>query len=94
MTDNDDHAGQVRWAGSGCGYLFAEDVLDHNDGHKPHHAKSYRNFGAEHARLPAERVAAFGRFIADVPSGAYPAPAHSVPIAKVEFESFVSQVGG
>lgn len=44
--------------------------------------------------MQAERVAAFGGFIADVQSGACPAPAHSVPIAEVAFERFVAQVGG
>ncbi len=35
-----------------------------------------------------ERIAAFREFIADVNSGAYPAPEHVVPIAHEEFEKF------
>lgn len=77
--------------GADAQYLFAEDVLGHTDGHKPRHAKTYRNFAAEYARLQAERVAAFGEFIADVQSGAYPAPGHNVPMADSEFESFMAR---
>ena len=71
-------------------YLFAEDVLGHTSGHKPRHAKTYRNFAAEYERLQEERVAAFGEFIADVRSGAYPAPEHIVPISDEEFEAFLA----
>jgi len=74
-------------------YLFAEDVLGHTSGHKPRHAKTYRNFAAEYARLQMERVAAFKEFIADVNSGAYPQPQHVVPMANEEFERFRTAVG-
>lgn len=79
-------------AGSGADaqYLFTEDVLGHTDGHRPRHAKTYRNFAAEYARLQAERIAAFGEFVADVQSGAYPAAAHDVAIAEAEFGAFVA----
>jgi len=73
-------------------YLFAEDVLGHTSGHKPRHAKTYRNFAAEFSRLQQERVAAFKEFIADVDSGAYPQPQHAVPIDDSEFEAFASAV--
>ena len=69
-------------------YLFAEDVLGHTAGHKPRHAKTYRNFAAEYARLQTERIAAFKEFIADVNSGAYPRPEHVVPIGNEELEKF------
>lgn len=69
-------------------YLFAEDVLGHTAGHKPRHAKTYRNFAAEYARLQTERVAAFKEFIADVNTGAYPRPEHAVPIGNEELERF------
>ena len=51
-------------AGTGCDaqYLFAEDVLGSNTGHYPRHAKRYRDFAAEYARLQKERVAAFTEF--------------------------------
>jgi len=80
-------------AGSGADaqYLFTEDVLGHADGHKPRHAKTYRNFVAEFARLQQERIAAFKEFVADVHSGAYPQPQHSVPIDDAQFDSFKTQ---
>lgn len=70
-------------AGRGCDaqYLFAEDILGYTPGHQPRHAKVYRDFRSEYARLQAERVAAFGEFKADVDSGAYPQPEHLVPVA-------------
>jgi 3-methyl-2-oxobutanoate hydroxymethyltransferase len=80
-------------AGADAQYLFAEDVLGHTTGHKPRHAKTYRNFAAEYERLQQERVAAFREFISDVASGAYPAPQHSVPITDAEFERFEASVG-
>jgi 3-methyl-2-oxobutanoate hydroxymethyltransferase len=73
-------------------YLFAEDVLGHTSGHKPRHAKTYRNFAAEYQRLQQERIAAFGEFIADVNTGAYPAPQHIVPIDDGEFERFIAGI--
>lgn len=80
-------------AGADAQYLFAEDVLGHTTGHKPRHAKTYRNFAAEYERLQQERVAAFREFISDVASGAYPAPQHSVSITDAEFERFEASVG-
>lgn len=79
-------------AGSGADaqYLFTEDVLGCTRGHKPRHAKTYRDFASEYARLQRERVAAFGEFRADVASGAYPAPEHIVPIDDAEFEGFLA----
>ena len=76
--------------GADAQYLFTEDVLGHTSGHKPRHAKTYRNFAAEYERLQKERVAAFREFIADVHSGAYPAPEHIVPIEDGEFEAFLA----
>jgi 3-methyl-2-oxobutanoate hydroxymethyltransferase len=74
-------------------YLFAEDVLGYTRGHRPRHAKVYRNFQAEYDRLQKERVAAFNEFKADVASGAYPQPEHIVPIEDVEFEAFMKRIG-
>lgn len=53
-------------AGADAQYLFAEDVLGHTAGHKPRHAKTYRNFAAEYERLQHERVAAFREFISEI----------------------------
>lgn len=79
--------------GADAQYLFAEDVLGCTDGHKPRHAKTYRNFAAEHARLQAERVAAFGEFRSDVDSATYPASQHNVTMADADFEAFRAGVG-
>ena len=81
-------------AGTGCDaqYLFAEDVLGYTRGHRPRHAKVYRNFRAELDRLQQERVAAFKEFRADVESGAYPEEKHLVPIAEDEFKAFLKKL--
>lgn len=70
-------------------YLFAEDILGYTPGHRPRHAKVYRDFATEFARLQTERVSAFKEFIADVNSGEYPQASHVVPIADDEFEAFL-----
>jgi 3-methyl-2-oxobutanoate hydroxymethyltransferase len=82
-------------AGSGCDaqYLFAEDVLGYTRGHKPRHAKVYRDFRAELDRLQRERIAAFKEFRADVESAAFPEEKHLVPIADAEFAAFIKALG-
>lgn len=79
--------------GADAQYLFAEDVLGCTDGHKPRHAKTYRNFAAENARLQAERIAAFREYIADVNAGAYPEPQHNVAMADAEFTALKADLG-
>lgn len=81
-------------AGAGCDaqYLFAEDVLGYTRGHRPRHAKAYRDFRAEYDWLQRERIAAFGEFAADVAGGAYPAPEHLVGIAEDEFAAFLEKL--
>jgi len=79
--------------GADAQYLFAEDVLGQTSGHKPRHAKTYRNFSAEFARLQAERIAAFREFIVDVNTGAYPQPQHNVAISDTEFNAFKAGLG-
>jgi 3-methyl-2-oxobutanoate hydroxymethyltransferase len=78
--------------GGDCQYLFSEDVLGENRGHIPRHAKTYRNFAAEYDRLQAERVAAYGEFVADVASGAYPEPKHLVSTDAAELARFREQL--
>lgn len=77
-------------AGSHCDaqYLDAEDVLGTNTGHIPRHAKTYRNFAAEYARLQEDRVAAFREFAADVDSSAYPAPGNNVQVDAQTLDAF------
>ena len=82
--------------GAGVGgdaqYLFAEDILGCTRGHRPRHAKVYRDFDAEYARLQRERVAAFSEFRADVDTGTYPAPEHLVPVDDDVVASFVDRL--
>lgn len=80
--------------GADAQYLFAEDVLGCTDGHRPRHAKTYRNFAAEYARLQAERISAFKEFIADVNSGNYPQTRHNIPMAEAEFDAFLTGLDG
>ena len=80
-------------AGTDAQYLFAEDVLGYTRGHRPRHARVYRNFRAEYDRLQDERVAAFGEFVADVKAGHYPGPEHDVAIADAEFAAFITGIG-
>lgn len=63
-------------------YLFSADLLGETTGHIPRHAKTYRNFAAERARLQAERIAAYCEYIADVTGGTFPEPGHSVGMAE------------
>ena len=81
-------------SGAGCDgqYLFATDVLGAHKGHYPRHSKTYRNFAAEHDRLQAERIAAFGEFAGDVSSGAYPAARHTVAVDGEVLAAFVGQL--
>ncbi len=79
--------------GADAQYLFAEDVLGHTNGHRPRHAKTYRNFSAEFERLQKERVAAFREFIDDVNKGVYPQPQHNVAITDTELTAFKTELG-
>jgi 3-methyl-2-oxobutanoate hydroxymethyltransferase len=73
-------------------YLFVEDVLGYARNHKPRHAKTYRDFNAEFARLQQERISAFKELIADINSGAYPEPKHIVTVSDEAFDRFVSSI--
>ncbi len=79
-------------AGGDAQYLFAEDVLGYTRGHKPRHAKTYRNFRAEFDRLQRERIAAFREFMRDVDDGTYPGEEHMVPIVDAEFDAFMVKI--
>ncbi len=81
-------------AGTGCDaqYLFADDVLGSNRGHRPRHAKVYRDFAAEFDRLQNERIAAFAEFADDVRSGAYPEKGHQVAVDRQELETFLHMI--
>ena len=85
--------GLLLWSmGSGAGcdaqYLFANDILGYTEGHVPRHAKVYRDFAAEEARLQRERVAAFTEFVRDVEKEAFPASGHLVAMPQRELDAF------
>ena len=79
-------------SGTGCDgqYLFATDILGDNEGHVPRHAKTYRDFKREYARLHQESIAAFREFHDDVQRGVYPAPDQLVQIKDEEYARFVA----
>jgi 3-methyl-2-oxobutanoate hydroxymethyltransferase len=81
-------------AGAGCDaqYLFANDLLGYTEGKIPRHAKVYRDFKAEYARLQAERVAAFRDYVADVASGAFPEERHLVRMPEAERDAFLDAI--
>ena len=96
-TEISKRVGILLWsmgAGAGCDvqYLFSEDILGENRGHMPRHAKVYRNFAAEFDRLQQERIAAYGEFIADVASGAYPEGKHVVAMDAAELAEFLKRI--
>lgn len=82
-------------SGTGCDaqYLFSTDVLGDNEGHVPRHAKVYRDFKSEYARLQQESIAAFREFKADVDSGVYPAQNHKIGIQEEEYTKFLDALG-
>ena len=81
-------------SGPGCHaeYLFSEDVLGSNRGHYPRHARRYRDFAAEYARLQEERVAAFREYKADVESGRFPNAGETVAISDGELSTFLASL--
>ena len=81
-------------SGTGCDaqYLFTCDVLGETIGHIPKHAKIYRRFAAERARLQDERIAAFKEYHRDVQSSAFPEPPQLVQALPGELEKFKSKL--
>ncbi len=75
-------------------YLFSTDILGTNTGHVPRHAKVYRDFKAEYARLHQEAIAAYGEFKADVETGAYPEARHTIPVQDAELKRFLKLIKG
>jgi 3-methyl-2-oxobutanoate hydroxymethyltransferase len=73
-------------------YLFATDVLGDNEGHVPRHATTYRDFRTSGWRYD-EAVAAFATLVADVRSGAYPAPRHEVKIPDAALARWRERMG-
>jgi 3-methyl-2-oxobutanoate hydroxymethyltransferase len=82
-------------SGSGCDtqFLFSDDILGDYDERPPRHAKAYRNFSEEHRRLQAERIAAFGEYIADVREGRFPGRNHLVEMDAKLLDEVVKSLG-
>ena len=78
-------------SGSGCDgqYLFANDVLGYTEGHTPRHARIYKDFKKEFAKLQAERVNAFKEFHEDTINKNFNDPKITVGIDDKEFENFL-----
>ena len=78
-------------SGSGCDgqYLFANDILGYTKGHTPRHARVYRNFKKEYARLQEERIAAFKEFHEDTKNKNFNDPKITVQIQDDEFDKFL-----
>lgn len=83
-------------SGTGCDtqFLFSDDILGDYDERPPRHAKAYRNFAAEYRRLQEERIAAFREYIADVQSGAFPAPEHLVAMNDDQLQEAIREIEG
>ena len=81
-------------SGSGCDgqYLFANDVLGYTEGHTPRHARIYRDFKKEFAKLQEERVNAFKEFHDDTINKKFDDPKITVGIDDKEFENFLNLV--
>lgn len=82
-------------SGSGCDtqFLFSDDILGDYEERPPRHAKAYRDFAAEYRRLQAERIAAFGEYIADVQGGRFPGRSHLVEMEAQLLDEVVRSVG-
>ncbi len=70
-------------------YLFANDVLGYTNGHIPRHARIYRDFKKEFAKLQKERVNAFKEFHDDTVNKKFNDPKITVNIDEGEFEKFL-----
>jgi len=78
-------------SGSDCDaqFLFSNDVLGWNEGHIPRHARVYRDFKKEYARLQAERILAFREFHDDTINKKFNDPEITVQIKDDEYDKFL-----
>ena len=81
-------------SGPGCDveYVFGCDILGTTKGRIPRHAKKYRDFIEEFARLQQERENAFQEFYNDVHSGAFPEKKNVVEINEKELDTFLNNL--
>ena len=78
-------------SGSDCDaqFLFSNDVLGWNEGHIPRHARVYRDFKKEFARLQSERILAFREFHDDTINKKFNDPEITVQIKDDEYDKFL-----
>ena len=79
-------------SGSDCDaqFLFSNDVLGWTEGHTPRHARVYRNFKEEYAKLQKERVNAFKEFHSDTINKKFNDPKITVQIEDAEYDKFLN----
>ena len=71
-------------------FLFSNDVLGWTEGHTPRHARVYRNFKEEYAKLQKERVNAFKEFHSDTINKKFNDPKITVQIEDAEYDKFLN----
>ena len=79
-------------AGGDIQFLFAEDILGNNPPPYPRHSKQYRDMYKMKQEMQAERITGFKEFIADVQSGAFPAPEHVIKASDTLVDDFLAAV--
>jgi 3-methyl-2-oxobutanoate hydroxymethyltransferase len=75
-------------------FLFADDILGNTGPPYPRHTRQYRDLYRMKQEMQAERIAGFREFIADVRSGAFPAPEHVVKAPAGLIDAFLARVEG
>ena len=82
--------------GSGSGgdiqLLFAQDLLGDGKPPFPRHAKQYCDLYAMRQEMQKTRVAAFKEFVAEVQSGAFPGPEHTVDVSQDVVDGFLEAI--
>ena len=84
--------------GSGSGgdiqFLFAQDLLGDGKPPFPRHGKQYCDLYAMRQKMQETRIAAFKEFVADVQSGAFPGPEHTVDVGQDVVDGFLEALEG
>lgn len=82
--------------GSGSGgdiqFLFAQDLLGDGKPPFPRHGKQYCDLYAMRQKMQETRVAAFKEYVAEVRSGAFPGPEHTVDVGQDVVDGFLEAI--
>ena len=73
-------------------FLFSDDILGDYDERIPRHAKAYRNFREEYARLQQERIAAFREYADDVRTGRFPAASNLISMDEAALQQAIRSI--